>query len=275
MVYLVVGRTGSGKDYLVNKLEKKGLTQVISYTTRPRRNDKEKSHIFITRDESEKQLCKVTKTVINEYEYFATKEQVENADIYIIDPDAIDTLVRNMPDTEFQIVYVEANDELNRRINAVKRANDKIKEETVFEERNASENEEFTKFENIIHSEMDQSVCFAQNISCVILFKNDYSDECMERYAEQLFTRKAQLKNMTKIVNECMDIGVLAKNEQVDSYGNAKVSIWQSNDQGNKKLIPCTAEACASRLLGNENDFNKIIKEYIAFSPRFNHAAEV
>ena len=47
MLFCVLGRTSSGKDTLVNKLcEKTGAKKLISYTTRPRRDREEDTHIF-------------------------------------------------------------------------------------------------------------------------------------------------------------------------------------------------------------------------------------
>ena len=48
---LVLGRTASGKDSLVNKLcERTNLKSVTSYTTRPRRTNEGDTHIFTTED---------------------------------------------------------------------------------------------------------------------------------------------------------------------------------------------------------------------------------
>ena len=49
---LVMGRTASGKDSLVNKLsERTGLKQLISYTTRPPREGEGNTHIFVSEEE--------------------------------------------------------------------------------------------------------------------------------------------------------------------------------------------------------------------------------
>jgi guanylate kinase len=47
-IYLIVGRSGFGKDTVVDCLcERYGYKRIISYTTRPRRNEQDK-HIFVT-----------------------------------------------------------------------------------------------------------------------------------------------------------------------------------------------------------------------------------
>lgn len=55
MLFCVLGRSSSGKDTLVNKLcEKTGAKQLISYTTRLRRDREENTHIFVTEEEYKK-----------------------------------------------------------------------------------------------------------------------------------------------------------------------------------------------------------------------------
>ena len=53
-VFLIVGETSSGKDSFVQKIcEECGYNQLISYTTRPRRDGEEDTHIFIKDEEVE------------------------------------------------------------------------------------------------------------------------------------------------------------------------------------------------------------------------------
>ena len=44
---LIMGRTGSGKDYLAKQLAKQGLSILPSYSTREPRHPGENTHIFI------------------------------------------------------------------------------------------------------------------------------------------------------------------------------------------------------------------------------------
>lgn len=91
--FLVVGESGSGKDTIVNKLVKdKGIRRIDSYTTRPRRNDEDR-HIFETSyyqwilknpDESI-----IGYTEFDGHIYWATASQLEQNDVYIIDPDGV------------------------------------------------------------------------------------------------------------------------------------------------------------------------------------------
>ena len=79
---LIAGRTGSGKNTYADILKEKGYKAVISYTTRPKRYETEDTHIFISNEEADIIEDKVASTTINDYKYFATKKQIQDADYY-------------------------------------------------------------------------------------------------------------------------------------------------------------------------------------------------
>ena len=92
-VFLVVGESGSGKDTIVNKLvNEKGIQRIDSYTTRPRRNESDR-HIFVD-SFTEWKAENPDETIIgytefDSHTYWATATQLENNDVYIIDPDGV------------------------------------------------------------------------------------------------------------------------------------------------------------------------------------------
>ncbi len=277
MIYLIAGRSGAGKDYLVSKMIElskemtgKAFTTVKSYTTRPPRYENEDTHIFIAKEDVDKYPDKVATTQIGEYEYFATAEQVNNSEVYVVDPKGIDELIKNMPDTEFQIVYVQADEDINRRINAVKRADDKIREEEIFTARDAAENEQFTEFEDKIHNRMDYEKCFPDNVNSVIIVTNTYKAEDMEQYARMLVTRKIQIDRMRTVVRECVELGIISESENTDANGNKKIIAYCTNGEKTYQK-EYSIDTCVIRLLGDEEGFADIIGKYIALSPRFDN----
>ena len=123
---------------------------VKSYTTRPKRTSNEDTHTFISEQDADMLIQNaVAETTINGYRYFATREQVETADIYNIDPPAIKRLCEMTPDMAKIIVHVKADPDIARGA-AIARAEDPIKEAEIFDARRESENERFTKFEKLI-----------------------------------------------------------------------------------------------------------------------------
>lgn len=125
-VFLIVGQTASGKDSLVNamcQIEKPPVQdifgdfqwqgnykQLISYTTRPRRENEDDTHIFIQPNEVEQYKGKIVAyTKISDYEYFATKDQLKECDFYIIDYLGIKNLCSQNLDDEFRFVTIYIN----------------------------------------------------------------------------------------------------------------------------------------------------------------------
>lgn len=157
---LIAGRSGSGKDLYARELEKLGLKGVKSYTTRPKRYETEDTHIFIDEEQSSYVHDKVATTVINGYEYFATRRQVDESDYYIIDPHGITELTANCPDVEFFIVYIYA-ERGTRLERAVSRGNAE-KETAVFKNRDKSEQLQFSLFESDIYK-MDNVIIHDNN----------------------------------------------------------------------------------------------------------------
>ena len=174
---LIIGRSGCGKDTIANKLiQDYGLTQLISTTTRPMRYPGENTHVFVTEEEADKLTDRVAETVIDGYQYFATKRQFEENDIYIIDPKGLYDVCKNAPDTDVCVVYVYASRK-TRRDRAIWRAADpKVGKET-FESRDSDENLMFSDFEKVL-LEGDLHVFGEKypSVKNIIVVNNDAAD---------------------------------------------------------------------------------------------------
>lgn len=134
----VAGRSGVGKDSLVNEVSKRLNLKILkSYTDRPKRYAEEDTHIFIDKNSKVDNIA--AQTVINGYRYFSTWDQIKENDIYIIDLIGLEA-IRGDKDT---VVYIEVP-EKERRRRALQRGDD----ESVFESRSKSEDEQFCKIEN-------------------------------------------------------------------------------------------------------------------------------
>ena len=134
----IIGRSGSGKDSLKNYIkEKYKLREVVSYTTRPMRDNEVegREHYFISKD-------KMTELIKNDeliayldmsnpseeprsgYEYGSTIDEVLASDMYIIDPLGLDKLKNNIKRKGLNInvvsIYIKTNNEVrkNRIINS-------------------------------------------------------------------------------------------------------------------------------------------------------------
>ena len=108
IVFLVIGRSGCGKDTLVNYMcQKYGLKKLKSYTTRPPRQNEDDTHIFISPEEVKKyQDDIIAYTKIGEFEYFATKSQLKDINFYIIDPKGVQVL-ENIPNLKEEFSFIK------------------------------------------------------------------------------------------------------------------------------------------------------------------------
>lgn len=90
-IYLIVGASGSGKTLITETLERDyGYKSIQSYTTRPKRSPYETGHTFVTDTEFDKLTDMVAYTEFCGNRYCATVKQVEENDLYVIDPKGIE-----------------------------------------------------------------------------------------------------------------------------------------------------------------------------------------
>lgn len=90
-IVLLVGKSGTGKTTIAERCgQLYGLKQINSYTTRPRRTPNETGHIFANQRAFHSLKDLVAYTKFNGYEYCATAQQVEDNDIYVIDPAGVE-----------------------------------------------------------------------------------------------------------------------------------------------------------------------------------------
>lgn len=105
-IFCIVGKSGCGKTTIANKLfEQYGYTQIASYTTRPPRTEHDTDHVFVSQAEYDALENKVAFTHFGNYDYCATKEQVDNANLYVIDPFGLKQL-KQLYDGHKQIVSI-------------------------------------------------------------------------------------------------------------------------------------------------------------------------
>lgn len=140
----VMGRTASGKDSLVNKLcERTNFSQIISYTTRERRDGEGDTHIFVTTEDYEAMKANGEVAAYTEIAgnlYWTTVDQLYENDIYIIDPIGVEVLKKlNLPNLRLVTVYINTPDTIREKRAIHKRKDNKDK----FRARNLSERNQF------------------------------------------------------------------------------------------------------------------------------------
>lgn len=175
---LVVGRTGSGKSTFADMLKKNGLKSIESYSTRKPRFEGEKGHIFINKDDLDKYKVNVIAwTMINGNEYFATLSQLEENDIYIVDPIGTYDLISRELGYDYILVYVYSSDE--DRLEATN--NRSLEDKLVSSNRNKDEEDQFSIFEQFIFhgKRVNENIPYdllENQIKSIKLIENKYSE---------------------------------------------------------------------------------------------------
>lgn len=128
ILYLVVGASGSGKTYIVDKVCKDfNMKQVNSRTTRKPRYEGEIGHKFVTNEIADKEFDNaVAKTNYNGYRYYTTIQDLEESDFYVIDVQGVNSFEYDKVNKKVKVIFIKAPWYI-RTINMFKRR-DKIKD---------------------------------------------------------------------------------------------------------------------------------------------------
>ena len=140
-LFCIMGETASGKDTLTKKLcEDTGMKAIVSYTTRPRRTNEGDTHIFVddfVYEQMKDNLAAYTE--INSFRYWTTIEQIYDNDIYIIDPNGLETL-ENLGIEDIDLCSIYINVPLEVRLERALYRGDSLED---FFSRNKSEMRQF------------------------------------------------------------------------------------------------------------------------------------
>lgn len=114
---VLIGTSGSGKSTIVQKLHRKyGYNDVKSYTTRPIRVDDSNdinTHTFILIDDiAEYKDDIVADNWFNGNYYFATKQQLDMADLYVVDKSGLIKLYGNYFGRDIIAIYLDVPPEI-------------------------------------------------------------------------------------------------------------------------------------------------------------------
>lgn len=147
---LIIGRSGTGKSTLEEKLCRDyNLKSIKSYSTRPKRSPDEDSHIFIKPSDVDNYPNKIATNTINGNFYFATKEQLDESQLYVIDPIGLYELSNNFPDLTFNLIYLKLPKYKHQQYLKNRRKNSNETPE-LQAQRLESENQQFDEFEEKI-----------------------------------------------------------------------------------------------------------------------------
>lgn len=260
MITVIIGRTGSGKSTLAKFLKDHGYAVLKTYTTRPKRTADEDTYHFITPEEAEAIADKVMVTHINGYEYFARQQDVETSDVAIVDPNGLKDMADVLPGNTFHVVYVSA-DVNDRKIHAVKRADDKIAEEMVFDKRNEDEDAQFSEFE----ASVQNASIPVGNCTYFLQYNNKFDEDDMKFFADMVADGINDHKMFLNLLSECIDLGIVRTDPETK-----KPIISILDDDGQPQTVTVPVDALVDKLLADESSALKpLLIAYMGKSERF------
>lgn len=141
-MFILCGKTGCGKTTICNRLKAIGYTIPSSYTTRPPRAGENTGHFFIGNSAVKPVEEKIALAEIFGHEYFYTVDQVENADILVLNPQGIIDITKKFPKMDFVIIMLDADARIRFK-RSTNRTYDKERAKQEFNEREDKERQDF------------------------------------------------------------------------------------------------------------------------------------
>jgi len=261
MKYLIIGRSGSGKDTLAHELEAKGLTTLKTYATRlPHTVDDEKHH-YITGKEADALPDRFAEIEIQNGRYFITSNLFEttNPDVIVIEPSGAKELVERYPSICFQIIYLRAKNDDLRKHHAIEHACDKNKETKIFEERIKSEDCLFADFE-INVNKGSNGKAFAPNAVTVHSIRNDYQIETLHAMATKLVRNRTLFNNIYKIVGQGLNLGLLYSEKK----GTVNMYSTELAPGGDANLRVVSQDYFVDMMMSDPESFNLLLTEWLS-----------
>ena len=263
MKYLIMGRTASGKDALADLLcDHYGFSRVVSCTDRPRRDGEGDTHRFMDADAVSAVLAArpdpddpdavVASTTVGRHRYFATRSQVEDASLYVIDPPGVERLARAMPQTLFQVVYLTVPKavEPRRRDLFIKREGGDHAG-TVYDERCRAEEPRFTRIDAFLKARADGRYVdpvFPANVDVIRSIENTYDHEVMESIAHDLAVAVNTHDRMESLVRYALSVGILSTDK-----ATGLVHVTRVDPQGRPYRMDASVDMTAAWLLREGN----------------------
>lgn len=109
-LFLIVGNSGSGKDYMVDKAcEDFKMKKVISRTSREPRYEGENTHLFVSLGQALNEIDdSIAETYYHGNYYYTIKEDFDETGFYIIDTKGVKSFRGNiLDDFEIHTIYIK------------------------------------------------------------------------------------------------------------------------------------------------------------------------
>lgn len=266
IMYLIMGRTGSGKTYFANLLQNNGLKRVVSRTTRKRRDHEAgDAYIWLDKHQAKQQKDRVAQTKIGDVEYFTLNKDLKGKDFYIIDPKGMYDLTKNTPDVDYHLIYVQAPSREERKKHTTDREDNKEQAIAEFEKRDKAEDKQFSDFEKLFDLTQDELLQkLPSNIYRFDVVPNDYKNAEFIKEKATLFTNDLIfIRRTVDIAKASVDAGLIRLAPNGKLIANLVDRTTKKSQQ-----TEVTPEVFAENLVANGNNFAQFMVQWITKDSR-------
>ncbi len=257
--YLLLGRTGSGREFFQKLLLENKISVARSFTTRPPCNEtvfEDSSHCYITDKQMNEISNRVLETEHNGYRYCYTRTLLECSLVIPIDPENVKTICEMFPDTAFRFIEIVASNE-DRIKHAVADAEDKLTAEEDFIAACEEENEAFCKFEDII----TEQTLGIDNLMAGHVINNDFtSDSDVYGFIENITNSYRVFTKMLKIIDTLREHDILTYSTETNTY----TLCMEDKNTGEPYNIQLSADNMAEQIIFDPNGMFHTMSAWLA-----------
>lgn len=271
MKFIITGPTCSGKAKLAKILETNGLSILEPYVTQEP-DDKHNLYFKVLANEQELQhpdkICLMTDFGPPQ---FTTSQDVESADVMILNPDAMFQIIELFPEHTFVIIHMQIGDETAAADIYAKRFKNQDDAKRKYTEIQQAEKSQFNALTDKIDALINNKSANANCRLCAT-FINQYDPKAMHQLAAKLLSRKKIHDNLKTIVYQCVNLGIFSQ----DKTGKAVVVVENNN---NAQQVSLSDDVLTTVLLTDAenmpNGLSDMLMEWLGYSIKIGTPSEI
>ena len=253
MKFVIIGRTATGKHYLAEKLTAKGLTVAKVYTTNPD-TPHEECYPEVISDAQVAAIPPETMFSMNSEpntSTFMLLSDAAEADVVILHPDDLTRFNEAFPAESLHIIHMVCLDSTQQ--DAIEHAHPRGYGKSL-KDRQIEESPAYSQWEQRLAAKDT----FGMNQMIIITLDNDYKEETMDAFIEQLMRNLKIRENVKDILRSSIDLGLIS----TDDTGNIIVQYLEPQPHS----AAVTMDMFYDLLVNDPMHFTAVMTNWLAFA---------
>lgn len=253
MKFVIIGRTATGKHYLAEKLAAKGLTVAKVYTTNTD-TPKEACYPEVITDTQAAAIPPETMFSMaseDNTSTFMLLTDAAEADVVILHPDDLTRFNEAFPSEPLHIIHMVCLDSTQQ--DAIERAHPRGYGKSL-KDRQIEESPAYSQWEQRLAAKDT----FGMNQMIIITLDNDYKEETMDAFIEQLMRNMKIRENVKDILRSSIDLGLIP----TDDTGNIVVQYLEPQPHS----AAVTMDMFYDLLVNDPMHFTAVMTNWLAFA---------